>query len=125
MKPNQNISRSQEDYLEKILDLTQTQTVVRVTDLAQLMNISKPSVNKSINLLKDQGLVEQEKYSFITLTPQGEAVAKNVRKRHDILKQLLLKIGVDETTAEIEACEIEHSISLGTIDKLADFLARS
>lgn len=118
------ISPNQEDYLEKILDLSATHTIVRVTDLATLMGISKPSVTKAINTLKEHGLVTQEKYSFIALTEAGEKIAKNVRKRHDVLKQLLLTIGVSEAIAEREACEIEHGVSLETIDKLADFLAK-
>ena len=124
MKPKENISRSQEDYLEKILELSQTNKIVRVTDLAQSMNISKPSVNKSINILKEQGLVDQEKYSFITLTKEGEEVAHGVRKRHDIIKMLLIKVGVDEETAEKEACEIEHSVSEATVEKLSAFLKK-
>ena len=124
LKHKDSISPTQEDYLEKILDLLTLNGVVRVTDLAQIMNISKPSVNKAINNLKEHGLVEQERYSFITLTEKGQCVAKNVRKRHDILKELLLLIGVDEEKAEEEACEIEHTVSVNTVEKLNDFLKK-
>ena len=123
MKPLKDaISPTQEDYLEKIWDLLNANAIVRVTDLAQVLNISKPSVNKAINTLKEHGLVEQERYSFITLTEKGECIAKNVRKRHDVLKHLLLMVGVDEEKAESEACEIEHTVSVDTIEKLDTFL---
>ena len=124
MKPKDAISPTQEDYLEKILDLLNENAIVRVTDLAQLMNISKPSVNKAISSLKEHGLVEQERYSVITLTEKGECVAKNVRKRHDVLKKLLLLIGVEPLKAENEACEIEHTVSVDTIEKLDTFLKK-
>ena len=117
------VSRSQEDYLERILSLASQKGDVRVTDLATDMNISKPSVNKAIGLLKNQGLVDHEKYGTLTLTPKGEAYAKNVEKRHTVLKRFLCDVlKVDEARAEEEACAIEHGVSLDTIERLDRFL---
>lgn len=122
MKDNRAVSRSQEDYLESILTLLNKKTVVRVTDLAQEMKLSKPSINKAIKNLKSQGLVDHEHYGSITLTIKGECLAKNVQMRHQILKKFLKAIGVNEEKAEEEACAIEHSISIDTIEKLNNFL---
>ncbi|MCL1996097.1 MAG: metal-dependent transcriptional regulator [Defluviitaleaceae bacterium] len=117
------ISHSHEDYLESILALLDKSPVVRVTDLAQEMNISKPSVNKAVNTLKSQGMVEQERYGSITLTVKGECLARSVQMRHHVLKDFLQIIGVSEAKAEAEACEIEHNISIDTVEKLSKFLA--
>lgn len=118
------ISHSHEDYLESILTLLEKNPVVRVTDLAQEMNISKPSVNKAINNLKSQGMVEQERYGAITLTVKGECLARSVQMRHHVLKEFLQIIGVKEDKAEEEACAIEHNISIDTVEKLSKFLSK-
>ena len=118
------ISHSHEDYLESILTLLDKNPVVRVTDLAHEMNISKPSVNKAINTLKTQGMVEQQRYGSITLTVKGECLARSVQMRHHVLKEFLQIIGVTEQKAEEEACAIEHNISIDTIEKLSKYLVR-
>lgn len=117
------ISPSQEDYLERILFIRKKNGTVRVTDLATEMNISKPSVNKAINNLKAQGLVDHERYGLLSLTTKGEQLAREVEKRHLVLKKFLYEVlNVEEDKAEKEACLIEHSISLDTIEKLSDYL---
>jgi len=116
------LSRSQEDYLSALLQLSKKDTHIRVTDLAKELNISKPSVNKAITLLKAQGLVEQEKYGDIYLTTVGQCLAKNVQKRHQVLRDFLQAIGVEDKKAETEACAIEHNISIDTAEKLAKFM---
>ena len=41
---------------------------IRVTDVAEKMNCSKPSVNKALNNLKAENLVNYETYGIIELT---------------------------------------------------------
>lgn len=43
---------------------------IRVTDVAMKMNCSKPSVNKAINHLKEEKLVNYESYGTIELTDE-------------------------------------------------------
>ncbi|MCL1925425.1 MAG: metal-dependent transcriptional regulator [Defluviitaleaceae bacterium] len=117
------ISNSEEDYLEAILALSNGKGGVRVTDIANTLNLSKPSVNKAIKNLKERGLVTHESYGPVYLTINGECIAKNVETRHIILRRFLKDIlGVEEQKAEDEACAIEHSISIDTIEKLSTFL---
>ena len=122
MKQKETISRSLEDYLECILAIQEKTKHVRVTDIAREIGNSKPSVHKAIQNLKAQGLVEHEKYGAITLTIKGECLAKNVLMRHQVLKQFLINIGVSEEKAEEEACAIEHSISVDTVEKLSNYM---
>lgn len=117
------ISNSEEDYLEAILVLSEKNEGVRVTDIASTLGFSKPSVNKAIKNLKERGLVTQEAYGPVYLTFSGECVAKNVKTRHLVLRSFLTDIlGVDEAKAEEEACAIEHSISIDTIERLSILL---
>ncbi len=47
------ISKSQEEYLKTIYVLKKQFGMVRVTDIANKMHCSKPSVNKALHSLKD------------------------------------------------------------------------
>ena len=61
------ISVSLEYYLKTIYILNNDKGA-RVTDVAKKLNVSKPSVNKALNLLKEEKLIEYEKYKTINLT---------------------------------------------------------
>lgn len=63
MKEKGGLSSSQEDYLKQIYVLAQRSEEVRVTDIAKLLEISKPSVNRAMNTLKEQGYIEHEHYA--------------------------------------------------------------
>jgi len=94
--------------------------------VAQRLKVSKPSVNKAVNVLKEAGLVEQEPYGTIWLTNEGERVARQVAYRHHMLKSFLTDIlGVDPSTAEEDACRMEHVISNETLQKWSDYMNKS
>ncbi|MDR2899054.1 MAG: metal-dependent transcriptional regulator [Clostridiales bacterium] len=125
MEDVMSITPSLEDYLEAVLFLTKENGNVRVTDIANHLGLSKPSVNKAINNLKNMALVSHEHYGQLTLTEKGRKIAVNIAKRHVILTGFLFKyLGVDAETAEKEACLMEHAMSLGTIEKLEAFLKK-
>ena len=117
---NTAVTASLEDYLETIYFLSLKGDEVRVTDVAISLGISKPSVNKAINILKDKGYVDHEKYGSLSLTAEGAKIAKEIAFRHHTLKDFLHGVlGVEEEIAEEEACSIEHHMSLDTIEKIA------
>lgn len=117
------ISASSQDYLETILQLYIEKGEIRSVDISERMSVTRPSVNRAINVLKDSGLVTHEKYAKIHLTPQGMRLAKAVTSRHRVLKRFLKEVlGVNEEAAEEDACKMEHSISLETLEKLQGFL---
>ncbi len=102
---------STEDYLEKILQLSDIKEEVHAVDIAREMSFSKPSVSEAMGKLKDQGYIEIGQKGAITLTPSGEEIAKKTLEKHVILTQMLLALGVDEQTASDDACRMEHDIS--------------
>ena len=117
------LSPSSEDYLEAIHQLLQEEPHVHSVQVAQRLKVSKPSVNKAVNVLKEAGLVEQEPYGTIWLTDEGERLAKQVAYRHAMLKSFLTDIlGVDSATAEEDACRMEHVISNETLQKWSDYM---
>ena len=112
-----------EDYLETILELGEKEPEIRVTDIAEKLNIAKSTVTITINKLKKLGLVLQESYGPIVLTSIGKEYAAGVRKRHHILKKFLVEVlGVDYQTAEKDACLMEHVLSPVTMKKIAEYL---
>lgn len=120
-----NITGSLEDYLEAIYVLQQNNGEVRITDIAQLLNISKPSVNKAVKVLKESGLVIHEKYQKISLTPEGEKIAKEVDFRHKILMKFLIEcLDINPKIAEQDACRIEHVISTESFQRLTSYLEK-
>ncbi len=125
-KPSQvtQESSSLEDYLEAILVLSgSVGTAVRVTDLSDQLGVSKPSVSVAVKKLADAGLVSHERYGDIKLTASGRKRAKDVVGRHDLLFRFLAEIlGVEEATAEQDACRLEHGLSSETVDCLTRFV---
>lgn len=116
------ITPSLEDYLEKLYFLQLESGAVRVTDLANVLNIKKPSVNKAVNTLKEIGYVNHETYGLLSLTQEGRNVAEAVARRHAVLKRFLKDvIGVPEKTSEDDACRMEHAISSETLDRIEVF----
>ena len=120
------ITSSQEEYLKTIYILNNTEKQVRVTDISKRLNCSKPSVNRALNLLKDEGLILYEAYGNIEITKRGIEVAKSIVKKQDILKLFLTGVlEVDDETAGKEATNMKHAISEDTITKLENYIVKS
>ena len=77
------LTNSQEEYLKTIYILEKNKQKVRVTDIADKLKITKPSVNKAINLLKDNGVINYQAYGEITLTKEGEKYAIEIIKKQE------------------------------------------
>ena len=122
---NYVMTSSLEDYLEAVFVLSNQKGNVRLTDIAEHLGVSKPSVNRAVNTLTQNGFLEHVTYGDIVITPAGESYAANVLRRHKLIKQFLIsELGVDEKIAERDACQMEHVMSPVTIDKLYEYLER-
>ncbi len=104
------MQESGEMYLETILMLSR-QGQVRSIDISEHMGYSKPSVSRAVGLLKGDGYIQVDKDGSITLTETGRAIAQKILERHEVLTKMLLALGVDEKTAQDDACRMEHAIS--------------
>lgn len=118
------LTDSNEDYLEAILILKIKNGKVRSVDISKHLNVSKPGVNKAMNILKESGLIEKDYYGDVYLTAKGEEIAKRIYKKHTTIKEFLLYLGVDEETSDIDCCKIEHVISEKTFKAIKDFLKK-
>lgn len=112
------IQESEEMYLEYIFILRDQQDAVRAIDIVNLSGYSKPSISRALGLLKNKNLIVVNENGFISLTQSGEEKAQKIYERHKILHKFLVKIGVSESTADKDACKIEHIISDETIEAI-------
>ncbi len=117
------LGQSAEDYLEAVLVLGQSGHVVRVTDLAERLAVSKPSVVAALASLGGKGLVKHERYGGVELTVRGTMLAEEVYRRHQLLQKFLRDVlGVPDAVAAKDACRIEHVLSPETVERLVEFV---
>ena len=117
------LQESGEMYLETIYVLSQQQNIVRAIDVGEHLGYSKPSVSRAVGLLKQGGYLNVEDTGHLHLTATGLEIAEKIYARHKLLKEMLMRIGVDEKTASEDACKMEHAISDTTFDALSRHLA--
>ena len=106
-----NLQESGEMYLETILILSKQKGCVRAIDISEYMGYSKPSVSRAMGLLKTGEFIKIDENGSITLTKEGRIIAEKIYERHNVLTDMLIRLGVDKKTAAEDACKIEHDIS--------------
>ncbi len=118
-----SLTESLEDYLEIIYQLVQTNKVARVRDIAKAKDVKTSSVTSALNRLAKEGLVDYRAREYVDLTDTGREFAFRIYQRHLFLKRFLVDLlQVDEETAEQDACSLEHSISVTTLERIASFI---
>lgn len=117
------LTKSSEEYLKIMYILKRQNGYIRVTDIANKMNCTKPSVNKALNNLSENKMIIYRSYSPIELTKEGENLAKKILEAYDIV-YLFLKdvLGMEKGLAIKEAEKIKQVISDDTINKLAKYV---
>ncbi|MCH2132125.1 MAG: manganese-binding transcriptional regulator MntR [Phycisphaerales bacterium] len=116
-------SETAEDYVEAIEDILGQQDSCRVKDLAQRMEVSHVTVTRILQRLASEGLVTKEPYGPVSLTPTGKQMAQASRRRHELLLEFLLALGVPETDAIRDTEGMEHHVSEATLRCMETFLA--
>ena len=118
------LSQALSGYLKAIYYLSRKSPAVRITDMAKYLKISKPSANRAVNILKQQGFVTHEPYGDVLLTQAGRDMAQSVCSRHTSIKRFLVEVlSLDEGIADTEAASIEHSLSAGTVERMVSYLS--
>ena len=112
---NARNSETAEDYTEMIADLIRNAGEARAVDLAKHFGVTGPTVNSIIRRLVRDGLVVSKPYRSIFLTDKGQILADYCKKRHEIVYNFLIKIGVNTDIAKNDAEGIEHHVSAETL----------
>ena len=123
MPKSKRLSANMEDYLEAIYHIVSEKKAARAKDIAVRMAVNSASVTGALRLLGEKGHINYAPYDVITLTPSGETLARDIVRRHEILKDFFTKVlDVDEQEAEDNACKMEHAVSPVVIDRLVRFV---
>lgn len=115
-------TRNMEDYLEAIWNLQDKKGYVKCKDIADKLEVTRPSVSEMIKKLSENEYIIYEKYGGIVFTAKGKKIAQEIKKRHTLLVEFLKIIGVDEQNAQRDACKLEHDVSPKTITCLLEFV---
>ena len=117
-----SIYESAENYLEAILTLKNKLGTVRSIDIANELEVSKPSVSIAMKKLREGGYIEMDPEGLITLLPSGMEIALRIYERHRLLTRLFIRLGVSEKTAAEDACKIEHIISDESMEMIKKYM---
>jgi Mn-dependent DtxR family transcriptional regulator len=107
-----------EDYLEVIYELLKEKGYVKSKDISRILNVKASTVTIMLKTLAEKKLINYEKYGGITLTEEGVKKAEEISRKHKIIIDFLLLLGIDEKQANLEAEGIEHIISDETLRKI-------
>jgi Mn-dependent DtxR family transcriptional regulator len=114
-KKTRRNSSAVEDYLERILELIDSKGYARVVDIATSLKISQASVSNMVQRLDAGGLLKYEKYRGLVLTAAGEALARNITRRHQLLTDFLTLLRLDKQVIHHDVEGMEHHISPPTL----------
>jgi DtxR family transcriptional regulator, manganese transport regulator len=114
-----------QDYVELIADLVEETGEARVVDLARRLGITHVTVGRTIQRLQRDGLVTAQPYRAIFLTEAGQKLARESRRRHEIVVEFLKSLGVPDAVAQSDAEGLEHHVSKETLAAFQRFLKRA
>lgn len=114
-----DLSASLKDYLHGIYRIQMKEGMVRVTEIAVALQVSKPSVCTAIQQLEKYGLVVHECYQPLYLTDQGLLLGRQLEEEFKSVQFLLSDVlGINEEIVNDEAQKIAHIVSDATLKKL-------
>jgi DtxR family Mn-dependent transcriptional regulator len=117
------LTRSVEDYLKAIYQLSRGGQPVSTSQIAQRLMLSAPSVSGMVRRLSEQGLLEHLPYRGVELTDQGRRVALRMLRRHRLIEAYLVAfLGYTWDTVHDEAERLEHAVSDMMVERMAHAL---
>lgn len=121
-KSQKECSTAEQDYLEAIYELIEEKGYAKVVDIAERLALKGPSVTRMVQKLSRDGFLKSEKYRGIIMTEKGKATARDMQRRHQLLREFLELLGVDRKTANMDAEGMEHHVSRKTLRCIDEFV---
>ena len=123
---DKNLTSTQEDYLEAILELTEKRVVARNMELSSKLGVRRATVTRALKLLTQKGFVNHEMNGYVTLTDEGKAIAQDILARHELFRHFFRDIlNLEDDEADEIACRIEHTVSGNALKKFRLFIKRA
>lgn len=110
------LTSSMEDYLEAALVLQQQKGYVRCVDVAELLDVKKPSVSRAVKELSKKKCLIKKDDGTLSLTEQGQ----QIYEKHQFFTKRLVEAGVPQDIAAQDACKLEYVISEISFKKLKE-----
>ena len=110
--------------MKAVWDLTGVSGEIAGTkDVAGKLSVSPASVTNMFVRLQEMGLVEYERYRGVSLTGRGLAEALRLVRRHRLIETFLMEhLGYPRQDLHEEAERLEHAVSDGFTERLAELL---
>lgn len=116
-------TQTTENYLKAIYAIADKQEKVNLTDVSRHLEVSAATANNMMQKLKKEGLITQEKYQPILLTPKGKKVAAEIIRKHRITEMFLSELmGIGWEHVHHIAEQIEHVDSTLLFDRMDEML---
>ncbi len=110
------LTSSMEDYLEAVLVIQQQKGYVRCVDVAELLDVKKPSVSRAVKELSKKKCLIKKDDGTLSLTEQGQ----QIYEKHQFFTKRLVEAGVPQDIAAQDACKLEYVISEISFKKLKE-----
>ena len=114
------LTSAMEDYLEMIYRHSLTESYMRISTLAELLNVRPPSATNMVQKLTALGLLKYKKYDIIFLTEKGTELGNVLFERHNIIETFLKNLGVEEYVLT-DTERMEHILSEETLRRFIQF----
>jgi len=119
---NKPISTSVGDYLKAIWSVSGTGSA-STNALSERLSVAPASVSNMLVRLREMGFVDYEPYYGASLTESGRREALRLVRRHRLIEGFLFEhLGYPLTDLHDEAERLEHAVSDGFTERLAQFL---
>lgn len=114
------LTPAMEDYLEMVYRHSLTEDYMRVSTLAELLNVRPPSATNMVQKLAALELLKYKKYNIIILTDRGRELGNYLLERHFAIETFLKNLGVSENSLT-DTERMEHIISDEALKKFILF----
>ncbi|MGE5236439.1 MAG: metal-dependent transcriptional regulator [Acidobacteriota bacterium] len=106
------ITHSGAHYLLAIAALTRAGSPPRAADVARQLRVSRAAASLQLRTLQEHGLVETDGKQRLELSRTGADLVARVASKREVVRVFLHDIlGVRDTTAQLDACKVEHLLS--------------
>jgi DtxR family transcriptional regulator, Mn-dependent transcriptional regulator len=117
------LTRSVEDYLKAIYQISPQGRPASTSEIAHLLALSPPSVTGMVKRLSEHGLLEHVPYRGVLLTDEGRRAALRMVRRHRLIEAYLVEfLGYSWDTVHDEAERLEHAVSDTMVERMATAL---
>src|SRR5918995_4934394 len=115
-------SASVGDYLKAIWEVGGS-SAASTKDVADRLSVAPASVTNMFARLQEMGLAKYERYQGASLTEVGREEALRLVRRHRLIETFLVEhLGYSWQEVHEEAERLEHAVSDGFTERLAEFL---